>query len=234
MVAARHTLRQFVQALQRRLHIAIVKGPARHAQLHALAYFLFVTAPAACERQRLARMLIAARPVLQRMGTFGGQQVGQRHQAVAVGHGLFGTGQGRSLGHHVFSGLARADETPGGQVRHGVQQALLLHPLLLAPAPAPGVGRQGQQQGQAAQGGIQQQESRQQQEQNQVERQVDAARRWKYLLMRPARVATGALTLQSRFFAEIMPGATANESKAGSSLDKRDRYESVEGTEMAL
>jgi hypothetical protein len=64
--------------------------------------------------------------------------------------------------------------------------------------------------------------------------QVDAARRWKYLLMRPARKATGALTLQSRFFSEIMPGATAKESKAGSSLDKRDRYESVEGTDMAL
>ena len=70
--------------------------------------------------------------------------------------------------------------------------------------------------------------------------QQDAGRRWKYLLMRPARVSTAPLTLRSRFFTEIMPSSesTGSESKVenGSavfvSLDKRDRFESVEGTEI--
>ena len=63
---------------------------------------------------------------------------------------------------------------------------------------------------------------------------VDAARRWKYLLMRPSRVPTEALTLRSRFFVEIIPGADDAEHAAETSLDSRDRFESVEGTEMAL
>lgn len=63
---------------------------------------------------------------------------------------------------------------------------------------------------------------------------IDAARRWKYLLMRPSRVPTEALTLRSRFFAKIMPSADDAERTKETSLDSRDRFESVEGTEMAL
>ena len=175
--AACGAMRQQAQVLLRRGVVAVVQSPAHRIQISGIAQFQFLRhTPQVLVGQDLLEMLFPRRLVAQGVGTFSGQQMQQAAHQTQTGQ-VFGGGHGQQtfdLAQRQHGGFAGAGVASGHPQHHGIEQGGLRHPFALLGPPAPGLGWQGEDGEQTAQGHVQQNKPQPQTDDHQVQGQVDA------------------------------------------------------------